>query len=105
MASPFLKDNETESDPIFPLGKIKVVMKGTSAELTNWILECADKNDDLENDDNWVQCSMNGYDWSVPGGAAEEFETSSGYAYRLRRTSGDAGATATWGHIYNVVWR
>ena len=105
MAKKFLADNQTTSDPIFPLTNIIVKMVGDTTELTNWILECADRDDVLENDDSWVQSSANDYDWSLPGNAVEDFPCSRDFAYRLRRTTGDAAATATWGHVYSLVWR
>ena len=105
MANTFLKDAKTTSEIIYPLTEITVVMKGTTAQLTNWIFECADKESDLTDNDEWVQCSVNGYDWSATGGQVDTFPCSRGYAYRLRRTTGDAGATATWGHNHVLIWR
>ena len=105
MAKKFLSDSQKTSDNIYPLSDITIKMNGTTAELSNWILECTDKDDDIDDNDSWDQCSENGYDWTIPGGAVENFKCSSGYIYRLRRTSGDAGATASWAHNFILVRR
>ena len=105
MAKRILDGSSTTSDIIYPLGEITIQMLGETADLTNWILESADKEDDLTDNDNWAQCSVNGFDWSSVGNQVDTFPCSSAYAYRLRRTSGEKGAVATWGHNYVLVWR
>lgn len=104
MATQFLKASQTTSDIIAPISSFKIKMAGQTGQLTNWILECAEKNVD-DDDKDWAQCSANGYDWSTAGNRVEDFEGSPSYVYRLRRTTGTAGATATWGNMYTAIWR